>query len=455
MLLQSRLALLTVVLLVACTTLVLVYTMLNSILVPYTLLSTSGLHHFHQVSHLKDDTQDTRGGFVLAASYFDQMTSATKRLFKLHGWAAKFNISVVEPFIIRSSFLGLNEEAVNLFSKKKGHNRNIARFSDVVNLNDWNAYIKLKHSSNARMVLWEYFLNHAPRNIIYIMRRTLKQPSAKLHFQKCPDKISDLDFLSIYNFTVINAWCVHLPINIRVSMDMFTSSILQDHLVSDVTIVFEQWKGNAFFPTNTTSLATYKIVGISQREMAKSVSYSPGIMKSVKKYIRNYMGNQRYVAVMVRTQRAIMQTGNLGLTMNASEVISHCTQRTIEKWNEIRQREKINVTFLAMDVGEFGSIHNSKKFLQQHGMDVPIDNLVTTLLGNDTTLESWEQSFVDVSPVLTPGIIAMVQKVLAAQSTCLIIAGGGSYQKSTEGLYKENHLHDQHLCSEKILKCAV
>ena len=452
MLLQSRLALLTVTLLVACDILLLAYPMLN--IAPNTLLSTSGLKHFYQVPHLKDDTQDTRGGFVLAASYFDQMTSATKRLFKLHGWAAKFNISVVEPFIIRSSFLGLNEEAVKLLSKKRGHSTNIARFSDVLNLDDWNAYIKLKHSSNARMVLWEYFLNHAPRSIIYIMPRTLKQPSAKLQFQKCPDKITNLDFLSIYNFTVINAWCVDLPINIRVSMDMFTYSILQDHLVSDVTIVFQLWKGDTFFPTNTTSLATYKIVGLNQWEMAKAVSYSPGIMKSVEKYIRNYMGNQRYVAVMLRTQRALMRMGNLGLTMNASEVISHCTQQTIVKWNKIRQRENINATFLAMDIGEFGSRHNSK-FLQQHGMDVPINNLVTTLLGNDTTLESWEQSFVNVSPVLTPGIIAMVQKVLAAQSTCLILTGGGLYQKSTEKLYKEKHLHGEHWCSEKILKCVV
>ena len=453
MLPHSRLALLTVTLLVACDIIFLVYPKLN--IAPNTPLSTSGLKHFYQVPHLKDDTLDTCGGFVLATSYFDQMTSATVKLFLLHGWAAKFNICVVEPFIIRSSFLGLNEEVVNLFSKKRGHSTNAARFSDVLNLDDWNAYIKLKHSSNARMVLWEYFLNHAPRSIIYIMPRTLKQPSAKLQFQKCPDKITNLDFLSIYNFTVINAWCVYLPINIRVSMDMFTYSILQDHLVSDVTIVFQLWKGDTFFPTNTTSLATYKIVGPSQWEMAKAVSYSPGIMKSVEKYIRNYMGNQRYVAVMLRTQRALRRMGNIGLTMNASEVISHCTRRTIEKWNEIRQRENINVTFLAMDVGEFGSIYYSKQFLQQHGMDVPINNLITTLLGNDTTLESWEQSFVDVSPVLTPGIIAMVQKVIAAQSTCLILTGGGLYQKSTEELYKEKHLHDEHWCSEKVLKCVV
>ena len=150
-----------------------------------------------------------------------------------------------------------------------------------------------------------------------------------------------------------------------------------------------------------------------------------------------------------------METSKLGLPMNALESISHCIQRIIAKWNKMKRREKINATFLVMDVGEFGSKRFNKTFIQQLGMDAPMHNLVTTLLGNDTTLESWEQSFVDVSPVLTPGIIAMVQKIIAAQSTCLILAGGGSFHVNTEGLYIQKHQHDQHVCLEKVPHCAA
>ena len=466
MLQQLKVFVLTVVLLVACAIPLLVYPKLNSLLAPYTPLPRSGLQHHHQIPHLKDVTlvahkiassTSQYGGFVLATSYYDEMTSATRRLFKLHGWAAKFNISVVEPFIIRSNSLGLNEQALYYFRRGKGRSRIFARFSNVLDLDDWNSFIKSKYS-NARMVLWEDFLNHAPRSVIYIVVRAHKgidgkRPSAKLQFENCPDKISTLKYLSIYNFTVLNAWCVNMEIGtIRVSMDMFTSSFLQDHSMNNVTIVFSRWRGNTFYPTNTASLATYKVPGLSHSEMARVVSYSPGIMKSVETYVKNYIGSQNYVAVMLRTQRALLQKNDSRSTM---ENITICTRRIIAKWNEMKQRKNITATFLAMDVGDFGSKHNSIVFLRQHGRYIPINKFVSTLLGNATTIEMWEHSFVDVSMALTSVIIAMVQKVLAAQSTCLILAGGGSFQVSTEELYKTNHQHGKRLCIKKIQNCAA
>ena len=445
MLQRTILLMLIVILLAANTILFLITPKLSPFLqTHYKPLSRSRIQHFHQSQY---------GGFVLATSYYDEMTSATRRLFRLQGWAAKFNITVVEPFILRSTF-GLSEDAAR---KNSGSNKNFARFSEMLSLNDWNTFMKSKYS-NARMVLWDDFLYNAPRSIVYIVTKfpkTASPLSAIVQVKNCPDEISSLKYLTVYNFTVLNAWCIDLPPNIRVSMDKFTSSALKDLSISKVTIVFSMWKGNAFYPTNTASLSTYKLQSLNHNEMAKAVSYSPGIMKSTKTYIKKYVGNKRYIAVMVRTQKALMERSELGLPMNALESIGHCIQRIIAKWNKMKQREKINATFLAMDVGEFGSKRFIKTFIQQLGMDAPIHNLVTTLLGNDTTLESWEQSFVDVSPVLTPGIIAMVQKIIAAQSTCLILAGGGSFHVSTEGLYIQKHQHDQHVCLEKVPHCAI
>ena len=194
-------------------------------------------------------------------------------------------------------------------------------------------------------------------------------------------------------------------------MDKFTSSVLQDQSIHNVTIVFSTWKGNSFHPCNTTSMATYHIHRLNHKIMARMVSYSPGILKSVDEYVRRFVGSKRYVAVMVRTQRALIEKDSLGLTRNASESISFCIQRTITKWKGLSQKERINATFLAMDVGKYGSFRYSEQFLVKQEMYAPIKTFITTLLGNETTLKSWEQSFVDVSPDLTPGIIAMVQKV--------------------------------------------
>ena len=426
----------------------------------------SGLQQHRQLTSIKNVTLEIGnntfskrqyGGFVLATSYYDQMTSATRRVFTLHGWAAKLNLTVVEPFIIRSK-LGLNKYAALSFNTVRS-SRSVPRFSDMLNINDWNRFIESQYGKG-HMSLWDDFVKFAPRSIIYIVTQfpttVDPSPNSTFLFQSCPNRISDLKYLSTYNFTVLKAWCIVLSPNIKVSMDKFTSSVLKDQSIHNVTLVFSLWKGNGFYPCNTTSMATYKIHGLNHKIMARMVSYSPAILKSVDEYVRRLVGSKRYVAVMVRTQRALIEKDSLGLTRNASESISFCIQRTITKWKGLSQKERINATFLAMDVGKFGSFRYSKQFLVKQGMYAPIKTFITTLLGNETTLESWEQSFVDVSPDLTPGIIAMVQKVLAAQSTCLILAGGGTYQQNTEALYISTHQkHDEHLCLEKVKRCAV
>ena len=457
---------LTVILLAAIP--IIVYPKMSYFLALYKPSLGSGLQQHRQLPSVKDDTLEIDnnniisskrryGGFVLATSYYDQMTSATRRVFTLHGWAAMFNLTVVEPFIIRSK-LGLNKYAALSFKTERS-SKSVPRFSDMLNINDWNRFIESQYGKG-HMGLWEEFVKFAPRSIIYIVTQfpttVDPSPNSTFLFQSCPNRISDLKYLSTYNFTVLKAWCIVLSPNIKVSMDKFTSSVLQDQSIHNVTIVFSMWKGNGFYPCNTTSIATYHIHELNHKIMARMVSYSPGIMKSVDEYIRTFIGSKRYVAVMVRTQRALIEKDNLGLTRNASESISFCIQRTITKWKGLSQKERINATFLAMDVGEFGSYHYSKQSLVKQGMYAPINTFITTLLGKETTLESWEQSFVDVSPVLTPGIIAMVQKVLAAQSTCLILAGGGTYQHNTEALYISTHQkHNEHLCLEKVKRCAA
>ena len=178
-------------------------------------------------------------------------------------------------------------------------------------------------------------------------------------FQNCPNKTPDLKYL---NFTVLKAWCIVLSPNIQVSTDKFASSVLHDHSINNVTICIFNVERKWIYPSNTTSMAIYKVPKFNHNRM---VSYSPGTMKSVEAFVRTFVGSKRYVAVMVRTQQALMEKSKLGLTRNALESISICTQRTIAKWKELSQKEGINATFLAIDVGDFGSYHRSKQFLEK------------------------------------------------------------------------------------------
>ena len=143
MLQQLMVMMLTVILLAAIP--IIVYPKMSYFLALYKPSLGSGLQQHRQLPSVKDDTLEIDnnniisskrryGGFVLATSYYDQMTSATQRVFTLHGWAAKFNLTVVEPFIIHSK-LGLNKYAALSFKTERS-SKSVPHFSDMLNIND-------------------------------------------------------------------------------------------------------------------------------------------------------------------------------------------------------------------------------------------------------------------------------------------------------------------------------
>ena len=153
------------------------------------------------------------GGFILAMSYYDQLTSATRRLFHMHHWAAALNLTVVEPFILRSR-LGLNEVAMKWSAADRDTgSRRIAWFGDMFSIEDWNRFIA-SVQVDSRMVTCEEFLHCAPRNIIYIKADYSESDSSftntLLKVWSCPTAKFDLTFLSVHGFIVSNAFCVTL-----------------------------------------------------------------------------------------------------------------------------------------------------------------------------------------------------------------------------------------------------
>lgn len=125
--------------------------------------------------------------------------------------------------------------------------------------------------------------------------------------------------------------------------------------------------------------------------------------------------------------------------------LMECFKNVSRKVQNVKQERNINYTLLTMDIGKYGSIRmreNSRldiNLLNQAALD-----FFDMTFGDSLTKDQWEQSFEEVAQFKVPGYIAIMQQALAANSVCLLLAGGYSYQSNTKALYDE--LHPQSKC---------
>ena len=112
--------------------------------------------------------------------------------------------------------------------------------------------------------------------------------------------------------------------------------------------------------------------------------------------------------------------------------------------------------FLTVDCRKFGS-RELKNSLDKGLLDMVVEILFREFksYGMRLSLEEWDASFDEVPSFKTPGYVALLQKNLAASGKCLVTAGGGTFQKSAEMLYKSinnsNNITSQ--CYKMIQEC--
>ena len=115
-----------------------------------------------------------------------------------------------------------------------------------------------------------------------------------------------------------------------------------------------------------------------------------------------------------------------------------------EKVKSTMQEKQILSKSLMMDVGKHGTYffrtgtgHSSR--LDMKALNDAVQHFFEIMYGKSFTQEMWEESYEKVARFNAPGYIAIMQKQLAASSTCLLLSGGGSFQASARTLYNELH----------------
>ncbi len=369
------------------------------------------------------------GGYVVAVSFMDEQTSALGRLLSLQCWAGSLGpgMSVVEPFLLKTS-PAIPLMNVSLINQQP-------RFQDLFSLEHWHDTL-VSPRGFAPLASWEDFLFNAPRHIVLIAfgykdRSVSSFPYTGL----CPSILEWFEshctsFFERNNFTVISSACI-------TGKEDFTSEQFRKRVLGknqrNVTIIFSEWRGIG---------RTGTVIRISDSdcrhygfrlESIESTLPSSNVAKEADSYIEQYLHSDEYVAIMVRFEWLLLE-----------HRVDQGLKEVMQYLRKMQQSANLTLTFVMADIGTFGS-PAVEKYVKSHPKLVDVFvKFLRSVTGNPTvTLKEWEETFVSVSRWTTAGYIAKMQMGVAVRAKCLILFGGGGFQKHSLVRYKKLHPDNQ------------
>jgi hypothetical protein len=387
----------------------------------------------------------------MALRYVDQMTGSTLNVFSLMCWADSLSpeksehFKVVEPFLRRSA-LGLDDQH-RIHMNNTVERLKSVTLSDVYDIAEWKRIASLKHY--APLVSWEQFLKNSPRKMIVVERECLNHKKCmECGDGRTKDLLRSIEVLQgRYGFEVVRRVCY--PLRAHKNSE-FRALVYADYTPHEVVVVFNSWGGME------RGLSKFRIpvCDLERCERGKQPSVIPlnaRLRKDAQRYINKYIKSSHYIGVMVRLEHFYLN--HYRFKGKSSEEILHLLVNLYDKIltqvNMFRASHKISDVLLTMDCRKQGSVGFQLGRNNHPLMSDSASILYKKLYGNSSTLEEWDQSFYNVSSFKTEGYLAMLQKYLAASGTCLITAGGGTFQQTARDIYSR-HTPEKKRCISVI-----
>ena len=396
--------------------------------------------------------------FIITQTYGGQLTRAMKNMISQQCWAGTLSNEsyIVEPFSQESN---LFHSPVFWEAVERNELHDAARFSDYYNLTHFN--LQSQKSNGARLVKWEEFLQHAPRNAVVVQTPTrgCKASSGRDQGQSHYRFSSSCTFIKPYRafletlqkkykFVVTKTLCMQCT-DLRVPMPLreLQWQLYGNKQPSEITVLFNNWR-NFNIMQSWIQVPNY----CAESEKTNSASRlipSSGVQQHTKYYIHNILGSNRIVAVMLRIERFLEFKNKANV--NSNETISTCLEKVVNLHNKVKQLPLYadSGTFLTLDVGRFGSGTFPKDaYAKQAAVERTLSELYN---GRWENIEQWEDSFVNASKgIIERGYIAMLQRNIATRADCLILMGGGTFQQVAAYQYNKHHRNPLHRCLHTV-----
>ena len=381
-------------------------------------------------------------GFVLATHFSDQMTGSMVNVMSLQCWASTLpgKVRLVEPFIHTQTTLGFS---LNTF---RHHNpgyfilgnefstENKIKLSDLFNGDQWNGFLSSRQI--LPFVSWDHFIKHAPSSLIVV------DQSKQWHSGKRLSAVYDSDnflrkakeFAEYYNFKLIRT--VYYQHKVY-SQEDFEKHVYGPHKPQDTVVMFNHFGGIV----NYWDL--YRVLIDSKKCHRNNFFYlqlrsSPLIQNLSSSYIQKYLSKgKKYISVMLRLEHMIRKSKFERKSKDKQyRILKEYLDHILLQVNSLRKQWNISEVFLTLDVSKYGT----KSFNLDTGKHEVLKQGIVTFykeLFNDTVTEQdMYRRIEDVVKIRIPGLVAQIEKNIAASSTCLVLAGGGAYQDASLRLYK-------------------
>ena len=415
-------------------------------------------------------------GFVMATHYSDQLSGSVPNLLSLQCWVATLpgRVRVVEPFLHYGSILGFNlnpyPDKTKRYKRVKGPSygerlklENEVKLSDVLDIKEFVKYASLK--GVAPLVSWSYFMNDMPRNLILVdqicedsttlcMACHVHDPADDFFESNIFLKFGE-NFAKYHKLQVVRRVCYQR--NIQYDDDELKDNIYGNFSPQNSIVMFNHFggfsKSGDSFRTSSTNSECYR------EEFFHSFRSSYKIVDLSKKYVMTYMPKamtKGYIALLLRSEKTLHT--HQFKTMSKEEQMStlkDCLEEVVDSVHSVRASHGILELFVATDIGKYGSAYTREgvdDVLPYKDLEEFMKTFYSQLFGNPDARSVMAERIEKITPIQSPGYVAQIEKTIAVNSTCLVLSGGGFFQKSAKLLYKQ-FKDEEDLCIMELGNC--
>jgi hypothetical protein len=381
--------------------------------------------------------------FVLALSYWEQLTMATTSLYDLVEFAKDWNARAVQPFTLLAEFWGLPSTAN--YPTIKSMPRHILsqkdklthKLDNIFNMSVLNSDILCGKFNYPPLASFDEFINTAHRDIVLLHFNFDETPESDYfkdnhcidcwlimkEFRTLAKKLlQNLNRISNkYNkpsFRIINAFCFN---HLHITTPKEIAKLCGFHDSDNITIIITVWRGYSDIPTKTFRLIVHKHA-LEQRPSLFSsgglYALNDNVLSNSSAYLRKISHGKPFIAVHIRTEK---------MNKHMSNACFHKVWKLISLL-KIMFFEDIDIKYF-VDYGQFGSFTAD---------DLYITRLIKYKYLKHKKIIPLHYNPKEFGGLADQGFVALVELSTIARAKVLLLVGGGSFQDQIYMNFKRN-----------------
>ena len=369
--------------------------------------------------------------FVMALSYWEQLTMATRSLCGLVNFARGWHARTVTPFTLEAGL----PSTVN-FPTIEGmpiiHTEAKTKpFSMLYNIEQFNSKLLCEKYSLPPLVSFGEFMRLADRRIILLHLDYFSVPKKRYfkgkHYVNCQNvkqiykngvKLigilnTEAKKLGLAPFVIHTACCIDHKIIINSPQDIAVGCGFANS--KNLTVIFTVWRGFSDNPKKRFRLVVTSVLPIFSHPTPNKNIYpmSHGVLQNATAFMGRLSGSTRkgFVVVHLRTAKIAMMGKN-----NAKTRFCHCLNLTLSIVNSLKSTY-FRFNFF-VDYGLHGS-HASEARLGRWASEECLSKNNIHPIHYDPSKYKGQYD---------QGYVALVEQTAMAYSKVLVLVGGGSFQ---------------------------